>query len=207
MKRIKPYPGEMIFISFVSFLPMPAIGIKRKTVRRIVPPKKIQRTNRCQTLHQKKNEKLRREEKVVRIGKYKIEGGLGAEHWAICVEKLWYEVAGASLFNNGEENEISKHFDDSKYTFSIEICGRTTRTKEEIDEFNRKWLENHPFYSVFQDNCQLYVREFEAFLLQKNATLVSQNNIIGGNFTKFGSTMIVAGIGLTFLGFALKNHK
>ena len=134
---------------------MPAVGIKRKSVKENLPPKKIQRTNSHQTLHQKKNETLRRKEKRIRIGKYKINRSLGAEHWAICVGKKWYEIAGASLFETGEKNEICEHYDDSKYTLSIESSGCTTKTKEEIDEFNKKWLEDHPFYCVFQDNCQL----------------------------------------------------
>lgn len=58
-------------------------------------------------------------------------------------------------------------------------------------------------YSKTIVNC----RDLEAFLHQKNASLISQSNILGGNLKKYGTSMIVVGIGLTLLGSAIKNHK
>ena len=130
---------------------------------------------------------------------------VGVEHWAVRVGDCWYEVEGTTVKQKGDYNRIGKHTNDLEYEC---ICdeGQTTKTDEEIDYFNDKWIENHPLYSVFKDNCQLYVREFIAFLLEDKPCLVTQNNIVGGTVTAFGVVATVLGLAAICAGSIIKNH-
>ena len=47
------------------------------------------------------------------------------------------------------------------------FLGTTTRTKEEIREFNTKFKTNHAKYQFLSDNCQLYVQELVEYLMKK----------------------------------------
>jgi len=142
----------------------------------------------------------------VRIGKYKIANGAGAEHWAICVGNTWYEVSGAKLHHVGKPNEINKHDDDSFYTHSVTYCGTTHRTDREIEQFNNEWLQKHKHYNITKGNCQLYVREMKAFLLGEDPSLVTQNNSVGNGFMLAGTLVAAAGIVMAWAGYNVKNH-
>lgn len=101
----------------------------------------------------------------VYLGTYKLHG-LIAEHWAVAVGDRWYEVVGTSPLQRQEPNEIQVHTDDSKYTTitlvaTIDMSRVTEKYLHDTAEaWSKGWLRQHPYYDIFSDNCQLFVKDF-----------------------------------------------
>lgn len=124
------------------------------------------------------------------VGRYNINTGLGAQHWAIKFDDTWFEIAGTSKNENNTPNIIEEHYDDSKYS-TIEHIGAVRTTLDNVRQWNQKWLEEHKFYSFNGDNCQLYVKHTMYHYL--GIQLDTQNKVIGG-------AAIGAGISATIIG-------
>ena len=102
----------------------------------------------------------------VHIGKHEIPDTYGlAHHWALRVDGVWWEIEGASLDAVGAPNVIRAHANSSKYTsvehsHSFSTCHGSAALRRLMGRFNDAWLRHHPTYSVFLENCQLYVKDF-----------------------------------------------
>lgn len=115
----------------------------------------------------------------IKLGKYKINN-LVAEHWAIKIGDIWYEVEGVSKEQDGNQNKIKKHKDDSKYT-TICLLGtldnKSNLSESFIEKIINEWLEKHPFYRFNGDNCQLFVKHMAWHLL--GISIETQNATVG----------------------------
>ncbi|KAL0488901.1 hypothetical protein AKO1_013513, partial [Acrasis kona] len=125
------------------------------------------------------------------LGKSRIQDQLIAEHWAIKVGDFWYEIAGTSKNDDNIDNMIEVHTDDAKY-YEIRHLGKVCISRENLVQWNRRWLENHSFYAFNGDNCQLYAKHFAWEFLGIN--IGTQNETIG-NYA------VGAGVGAMIVGF------
>jgi hypothetical protein len=128
----------------------------------------------------------------VKLGKYKINSV--AEHWAIKIGSIWYEVEGASKKQTGERNRIVRHSNDSKYTFISTLGFLSAESGVDDKQIEQKilaWLKEHPYYAVNGDNCQLFVKHMAWDLL--GVSIETQNSTVG-------ATLIGIGIGSTIVG-------
>ena len=92
-----------------------------------------------------------------------------AYHWAVKIGADgeagdWYEVDGAGKRGKGDRNTINgcdtgrpywgqESRNNAKAYF---LAGHTTKSEDEIAEFNREWLRKHPWYDAVADNCQIF---------------------------------------------------
>ena len=141
----------------------------------------------------------------VYIGKKSLHG-IVAEHWAIKVGHLWYEIPGNKSEGKKPRNRIDVHQNDEKYV-SIEFVAQVTFTGERADEkfmvkFNKKWIAEHQCNALNGDNCQLYVKDVVRELTGSDIT--TQNNKIGNVVVATGVGLLVASVCTIFLGFTIK---
>ena len=105
------------------------------------------------------------ETRYVKLGRWVV-------HWAVQVENTWYEVGGTEAEGKKEKiNKIVKHCGWKALSgaglMGGEYVGKTDKTDEEIDEFNRKWISNNPTYDVFTTNCQKFAIELIRFQIKR----------------------------------------
>jgi len=131
------------------------------------------------------------------LGKFTLSGFVVAEHWAVCVDHTWYEVAGISKLDKGNPNEIVSHQNSSKYS-RVKLLGSMVPTAENVEQWNAKWLKTHPNYSVNGDNCQLYVKDFVKYFL--DADLDTQNWTVGRAMAGAGIVTVLFGVAATLIG-------
>jgi len=91
-----------------------------------------------------------------------------AQHWAIKVDKTWYEVAGKSDSSAAKVNKILRsngnYAASTAGSFGGEIAGDTDKTDSQIDNFITEWEASNPDYDFTTDNCQKFVYEMLVFL-------------------------------------------
>ena len=87
-------------------------------------------------------------------------------HWAVQVGNTWYEIDGVFGEKNGDgkRNRIAtthgKVAKSGAGSFGGEFVGKTTKSDEQIKNFNRRWVSNNPTYHVFSENCQQFAIDF-----------------------------------------------
>jgi len=116
--------------------------------------------------------------RTVWLGRKLINDILGLAHWAVKVDKTWYEIYVAS--KSRKINEIRKSFGKAAESgagpFGGEPVGKTSKTDEEIESFNYRWSQTNPRYNVFFENCQKYAIEFIRWLTNNNYRLAHLPN-------------------------------
>ena len=83
-----------------------------------------------------------------------VEAAVDGTCWLLTTWLLWNKRKVWMAVWCGEDREPA-------------FLGTTTRTKEEIMEFNTKFKTDYPKYLFLSDNCQLYVQQFVGYLMRK----------------------------------------
>eukprot|EP00931_Biecheleriopsis_adriatica_P038387 TRINITY_DN21996_c0_g2_i1.p1 TRINITY_DN21996_c0_g2~~TRINITY_DN21996_c0_g2_i1.p1 ORF type:complete len:164 (+),score=16.91 TRINITY_DN21996_c0_g2_i1:63-554(+) len=101
----------------------------------------------------------------ITFGRKALSGDI-AYHHAIKVGQTWYEVTGADKNASGAPTEIADHVGNSSRLGATphRSLGNTSKTDEEIADFNRQYVKDNPTYDLHRCNCQLYVRKLASFL-------------------------------------------
>jgi len=143
----------------------------------------------------------------VKLGKYSINNGFLAEHWAAKIGDTWYELLGASKKQDGIRNEINAHKDDSRYTTITRIGSYCCKgdVGEFITRWSNKWIATHPIYRINGDNCQKYVAHMLKDLFDYD--VATQNRDLGNRIIGAGVGAIIVGAFALLGGLLLRgNH-
>ena len=130
-------------------------------------------------------------------------------HWAVGVgaargELLWMELDGGGGWITGPNtiNGFGLPWWQSKEPLPVmfqgagprsgaaveRLLGKTTRTDEEIKEFNLSYLERHPHYHLAINNCQDYVYDLVDWLVGSVAELPAREIFTYGALGAGGAT-------------------
>ena len=99
-----------------------------------------------------------------------LQGVSVIQHWAVKVGDTWLEIErGAHL---EAENVVTKTTGEVAPSgacyYGGESVGWTSRTWEEIDQFTSDWINKHPDYLVFADNCRGFSTDLVHWLTESD---------------------------------------
>ena len=116
--------------------------------------------------------------RYVKLGRKPLDLGVG-HHWVVRVEDeeengCWYEIQK----NTDKKNEIRKSHTKVPFSgacmFGAEIVGKTTKTDDGIEDFNKGWLHKNPTYTVFGENSQTFGIELIDWLTDQKYRISSE---------------------------------
>lgn len=140
----------------------------------IYKKKEDEKRKRLQEEEERKQKEFERWRKVC-LGQCRLSENFSiGYHWGVQVgnrlhkDKLyWFEVDGKTRFthlNTTTSIVASQGSKSVKGTQPTKEMGLTDKSDQEIDRFNKQWMEEHPGYSILSDNCQKYATELVEYL-------------------------------------------
>ena len=93
-------------------------------------------------------------------------------HWAVKVDNYywkpdWFEVEGKITYAQWYATTKIASSKGGKSLLGaqpFQTVGLTSKTDEEIEDFNNHWSIQHPDYSLLTENCQMYASDLIKYL-------------------------------------------